>query len=467
MVNPIVRSIVNPRGGGFAGLLNLYPGAEAAYSLRALSSGWLAGDVVEVRPSHGAAAQSFTASQITSGAMLDFVNNGTSDLYDSARYFNGTSTNVEIDRPTTDSFEISGSFLSTSEGGYGIFSFGDDINNRFYLGAASSGRIQIFNKNAGSLVFDETVVTNYADGSTHTFSFATGATGTTLTIDGSEIINIATQISTGNYVTSKMQFGCRFTAAYADYIKGTIYNIAIDASSAYTGLGTSVTAWEDTIGSNDGTETNGAAYTGQPFDGFVSKWYDQSGNGNDAIQITTTSQPKIVSAGVLVAGGLDFDGVDDSLVGITNLFSGTSAASSFIVGNADSTAANEPMFAQGSNAIVGNAFVVTSEIAFRPGGNTIYNNDFIDASTLLLSTIAPASSTSADVLMFLDGSAMGQVSTTSATLNYGNEGASIGGRPEGAPFYDGKLGEIIIYPSDQSANRAAIEANINDFYSIY
>ena len=35
--------------GGFTGLLDTYPGAAAAYSLRALSAGWLAGDVVEVR----------------------------------------------------------------------------------------------------------------------------------------------------------------------------------------------------------------------------------------------------------------------------------------------------------------------------------------------------------------------------------------------------------------------------------
>jgi hypothetical protein len=41
-------------------------------------------------------------------------------------------------------------------------------------------------------------------------------------------------------------------------------------------------------------------------------------------------------------------------------------------------------------------------------------------------------------------------------------GASIsGGR------YDGKFAEFIIYPSDQSANRTAIETNINDHYNIY
>jgi hypothetical protein len=46
-------------------------------------------------------------------------------------------------------------------------------------------------------------------------------------------------------------------------------------------------------------------------DGFVSKWYDQSGNDNHATQGTAASQPKIVDGGSLVSGGLDFDGVDD------------------------------------------------------------------------------------------------------------------------------------------------------------
>ena len=80
----------------FQGLLDLYPGAAAAYSLRALSSGWLAGDVVEVRRSSDVTPESFTASQITNGEMLDWVNGGTTDLYNSARYFNGTSTSVDF-----------------------------------------------------------------------------------------------------------------------------------------------------------------------------------------------------------------------------------------------------------------------------------------------------------------------------------------------------------------------------------
>ena len=36
-----------------------------------------------------------------------------------------------------------------------------------------------------------------------------------------------------------------------------------------------------------------------------------------------------------------------------------------------------------------------------------------------------------------------------------------------AGFLDGKIQELILYPSDQSANRLAIETNINNHYTIY
>ena len=74
----------------FTGLLDTYGGASAAYSLRAMSSDWLAGDVVEVRRSSDSTTDAFTASQITGGQMLDFVNGGTSEYYNSP-YFNGSS----------------------------------------------------------------------------------------------------------------------------------------------------------------------------------------------------------------------------------------------------------------------------------------------------------------------------------------------------------------------------------------
>jgi hypothetical protein len=53
-------------------------------------------------------------------------------------------------------------------------------------------------------------------------------------------------------------------------------------------------------------------------DGFVTTWYDQSGNGRNAVQATAANQPRIVNAGAVeTAGGRSafvFDGTDDAAV---------------------------------------------------------------------------------------------------------------------------------------------------------
>ena len=438
----------------FSGLLDQYPNAAAAYSLRALSAGWLAGDVVEVRRSSDSTTQDFTASQITGGQMLSFVNGGTTDLYNSARYFDGVNTLVALNSAVTMTGDFSVSFRFTFEGGSSVQEYtGGTIATQRFLYNGSNNTYFISNGVSNATFTGLTPIVGL-----NSLSLDRVGSSLTMTLNGATDV----QTFTANFVVD--QLGARF--GDTNNIIGVIYDINLNNQAAYTGLGTSVTAWQDTIGSNDGTEANGTAYTGQPFNGFVSTWYDQSGNANDATQATTTKQPKIVSAGVLVVGGLDFDGVDDSLGGIANLVSGTSAASSFIVGNADTTATNDAMISQGNNGVTGEAYVITSEIAFRPGGNTIYDDDFIDAGSLLLSTIAPAGSTSADVLMFLDGSAMGQISTTSATLNYTVSTADIGTN-KGVTFFDGRLAEVIVYASNQSTNRVAIEANINSAYTLF
>ena len=275
----------------FSGLLDQYGGASAAYSLRALSSGWLAGDVVEVRRSSGGDPESFTASQITSGAMLAWV-----------------------------------------------------------------------------------------------------------------------------------------------------------------------------------TEFSGTA------DGFVSTWYDQSGNANNATQATTTSQPKIVSAGALVTGGLDFDGVDDSL-GLTGLSLTSTGWSSFVKWNADSFATDMAILrcrplgvAAGINGII--PLETTSTSKFSPN---ILEDNSVEAIAINTSAFGTLS-TATDYLntTILTSSAV-DLWTNSSQETYTNSilsGAIIPistvgitqiyiGTADGStrPF-NGKICEVILYDSDQTANRAAIEALI-------
>ena len=453
--------------------LDVSGGASAAYGLRNLSSSYT-GSVVEVRRSSDDAVRSFTASEVTDGTLTAWVTEYVANLVGNARYFNGTSTSVEVDRPATDSFAISGSFLSVNTGGYGILSFGDNINNRFYLGAASSGRIQIFNINAGSLVFDQTVLTDYADGTIHNFSFVTGVSGTILTIDGSEIINISTQINTSNYATSKMRFGSRFTTAYASYIEGTLYDITIDSTNAYTGLGTSVTAWEDTIGSNNGIEVNGATYTGQGFDGMVSKWHDQSGNGNDAVQATAASQPKIVDGGTYL-GDVHFDGSNDYLsssdIGAYQSSDGVGffcAYSKDVASTSDTFGSENPQYLlqlRKSNVadttftarILGGKLDVARA---NEAGSSFFrttSNTHTIGTDLVLSSVTGTQA----VALFEDGLELSlQTDESGLTYDSATTELIIGSQDTGTRFLDGGIKEIIIYNSDQSGKRRAIEESI-------
>ncbi|MFN5628738.1 MAG: arabinofuranosidase catalytic domain-containing protein, partial [Bacteroidota bacterium] len=76
-------------------------------------------------------------------------------------------------------------------------------------------------------------------------------------------------------------------------------------SSGYTGSAIQVRRSSDNTTQNIGFTASGdldqaalLAFVGTG-NGFVSIWYDQSGNGRNAIQNTLANQPRIVNAGVV------------------------------------------------------------------------------------------------------------------------------------------------------------------------
>ncbi len=214
------------------------------------------------------------------------------------------------------------------------------------------------------------------------------------------------------------------------------------------------------------------AWVGAGNNGFVSKWYDQSGNGNDAEQATAGSQPKIVNSGALVVdngiAGLDFDGGDflvaSSVSGLESPFSifSTSVRDSngYTASLSRSSAANR-YFAvfesSGTSIAVPRNSTSGVTVAASVSG--------ADRLTFALTT----GETSTSV-----GAKGGTVVTT--TDDYGNDFTSsssldqiaIGVQRTVSPtgYFNGRIREIIFYTSDQSANRPAIEANIKNQYEI-
>jgi len=204
-------------------------------------------------------------------------------------------------------------------------------------------------------------------------------------------------------------------------------------------------------------------------DGFVSTWYDQSGNANNATQATTTSQPKIVSAGALVVGGIDFDGFNDGLsttgqVLTTSAFFATSVVqhdTGVIGANGESVCGQYELSTSGRFHLSANA---SNEYSF-----------FANATDSIVGLTTGAVGTS-QTLISIDGDGSNaeiwRDGTSKATDTYSGFTPAmldftIGIDSSGQREFDGKIAEVIVYDSSQSANRVGIETNINDAYSIY
>jgi len=221
----------------------------------------------------------------------------------------------------------------------------------------------------------------------------------------------------------------------------------------------------DDIG--DGTLTNWVG-TGATDHGYVSTWYDQSGNGNNAVQSATSAQPKIVDAGSLLVDGngkpkLTFNGStqlfetsvippnDATLIGVANW--DVQAVTTLLVGARDST--NQRSYiGQTSSGVI--AIGVGASV--RGGASVTAGTDYLlfgvhSGSTRLISTNGtPASD---------------NLGSAPNNTTYGYSIGAFNDAGIDRSFMDGSLSEIIIYDSDQSAFRTGIEGNINTEYNIY
>ena len=211
-----------------------------------------------------------------------------------------------------------------------------------------------------------------------------------------------------------------------------------------------------------------AAFVGSGNDGFVDTWYDQSGNDRHAINDTDAEQPKIVSSGSLIADGIDFDGSDDTLTAASISGFG-STVSMFLASIRDSGGAGT--FSMGSSASTSNTNFGIIEGSSSSNVNA-RNTTGVSAA---------ASVSGATRLTF--GVTTGQTSTKSGALggtiventsDYGSDFTSgeldtifLGKLRAGSgSSFNGHIKEALLYTSDQSSNRDAIEANIADYYNI-
>ncbi len=217
-------------------------------------------------------------------------------------------------------------------------------------------------------------------------------------------------------------------------------------------------------------------------DGYVETWYDQSGNGNDATQTVTANQPKIVDAGTYL-GELDFDGVNDGLFTASNLTDTFQSVTIFAVTQDDTTTGRASMVRCRPNGLIGTltGFIWEKNASNTYGGNTLLegangavasspNGQGTRNTSENLNTLVYQQS---QVLAYENGTLDETLSTVRAgSVPVGDvtlvDQLWIGQNfDDNARPFDGSMKEIVVYLTDQSANRTAIEANINNQYSLY
>ena len=226
--------------------------------------------------------------------------------------------------------------------------------------------------------------------------------------------------------------------------------------------------------SNDNAETD-IGFSGDELDtasllsfvgannGFVTTWYDQSGNNKNSTMATAGSQPLIISSGSLnqvnSKAAILGDGIDDTL-----RYSGLSLTNPITIFTVVDKVGTSGIFGLFSPAfgLAGAFLLVTNGYqAYQngPSFSPIFGNNNQNLLTFKTSTIGT------DWDLYGNGSQV---------LNSGeNIGTEIGtvislfDRPNIGIRANMHMQEFIIFPTDESANRTSIELNINDYYGIY
>ena len=250
----------------------------------------------------------------------------------------------------------------------------------------------------------------------------------------------------GDYFTQNTPLLDTYSGAAAAYslrkLSSTYTGDAVEVynGSSYADIGFNVFGELDTVALASHCGSN---------DGFVSKWYDQAGS-NDATQTTTANMPKIYDG----TTGVELKNARPIMIN-TN-------GNAHLVSSLQINGGTHVFHVQGITTTYPLCISLGGGFAYYMYGNalsTIGASDwYVDGQLGTDRGIGSRQNlyTYAGTNNFI---ASASISTTSTNPVYLGTSVSNYGMLN--------MQEMIIYPSDQSANRTNIEDNINTFYSIY
>jgi hypothetical protein len=211
-------------------------------------------------------------------------------------------------------------------------------------------------------------------------------------------------------------------------------------------------------------------------DAFVQTWYDQSGNGRNAIQNTADNQPKIATDGSLDSA-LTFDGTNDFLQTTDQVLTGTqtgsnglyivanvtSGDSGYLAGSADDgTGVGQSIYASHSSS----KFILTEGLDataadrdtmnLTAGSDVLisacYNNN--DPNTLQKNSSTTGYTDGGDSYTFTAG--------TKFTIGHRRRSGGV----NAATNLTGTIKEVVAFDIDTTSDRADIQRDIQNYYNL-
>lgn len=297
-------------------------------------------------------------------------------------------------------------------------------------------------------------------------------------------------IATHGVVASQIQ---SFVGLLDDYPNAAAAYSVRKLRSAYTGSAIRVRRSSDNTEQDIGFVNNAldtsslTSFCGSG-NGFVTTWYDQSGNARNATQTTAANQPQIVSSGSVLninsKPSLQFDGSNDRLE-----VPSSTATFNFIHNGGLAQIANVvKISSSGSNGFMGNNAGASANIGFFWGQDPTYAPVFVVTSGGGFPVIADAPQNAVSNLQYLfyneidadnatasnrgklyinNGSSYNNTQTTSPSTLNASFNLQIGAMGNNILPLNGNHQELIIWNLLNTGDRTGIQSNINTYYGIY
>lgn len=229
---------------------------------------------------------------------------------------------------------------------------------------------------------------------------------------------------------------------------------------------------ELSLSSEDGASTSLSTWIGAN-DGFIVTWYSQVSGGQNVTQSTAANQPRIVNAGALETkngkAGLRFQGTNDNL--LNTLYTGFSEPHSlFAVASNEASATNGGVVSTRDGASQEGSVILCDRRTNKVAAFSDYG-----ASSIVLNYPAQINTNSQRLLTYivssflaseawLDGSSQDSDTIPDAIAS----GAKLEiGSQVSTSYLNGYIQEVIIFNTDETSNRADIETDMNNHFSVY